>query len=316
MTIYDYYPSIFEKQIPLNLLNIPSRNYLHWKKENLLHSLKENKIKDSSEKREKVFLNVFDTLWLLIIKELRLFNVDFPTIRAVKDILYSNIELDQNKLNSVSNQDLTNTILEHIPDEFKKVIEPIFLDGRFLTLLDKIIDPKNIILFKNIGGIFSDVLLRNVSVSLIIKKNEEFVDVLILKNDTINYKSNTDLADLVSNSLNNDTFLNIPMVPLIGKMFENPSFDKHNINFYFFNENEKKIIDALNNDICKEIKINKHQSGDITLNLTFEDDVKNQHAKEVRRILGLKQYEKIELLYRNDKHLVVKNTRKEILKKE
>jgi hypothetical protein len=50
--------------------------------------------------------------------------------------------------------------------------------------------------------------------------------------------------------------------------------------------------------------------------LTFEEDVKNEHAKEVRRILGLKQYEKIELVYRNDKHLVINNTRKEILKKE
>ena len=43
---------------------------------------------------------------------------------------------------------------------------------------------------------------------------------------------------------------------------------------------------------------------------------KNEHAKEVRRILGLKQYEKMELVYRNDKHLIINNTRKEILKKQ
>ena len=47
----------------------------------------------------------------------------------------------------------------------------------------------------------------------------------------------------------------------------------------------------------------------------FEADVKNEHAKEVRRILGLTQYEKIEVVYRNDKHLIVTNTRKEILEK-
>ena len=41
--------------------------------------------------------------------------------------------------------------------------------------------------------------------------------------------------------------------------------------------------------MCKEIKITKHHTGDITLNLTFEADVKNEHAKEVRRILGLIQ---------------------------
>lgn len=106
------------------------------------------------------------------------------------------------------------------------------------------------------------------------------------------------------------------MVPLIGKLFENSNLDKYTFQFDLYNQNEKKVIDALNDDLCKEIKITKHHSGDITLNLTFEADVKNEHAKEVRRILGLKQYEKIELVYRNEKHLIINNTRKEILKKE
>lgn len=313
MNIYDFYPKIFEKQIPLNLLNIPSRNYLHWKKENLLNTIKENK-SDSIEKRERVLLNVFDALWLSIIKELREFNVDFPTIRAVKDILYSNIELDQDKLDSISKDEFVNSILKHIPEEYKDVLKPLLVDGSFLTLFDKIIDKKNIILFQNIGGIFSDILLRKISVSLIIKKNNGFVDMIFLKNDSSNSYDN--IAKIISNSIIKDTFINIPMVPLIEKMFENSNFDKYNFQFDLFNQNEKKIIDALNDDLCKEIKVTKHQSGNITLNLSFEENVKNENAKEIRRILGLKQYEKIELVYRNDKHLVINNTRKEILKKE
>jgi hypothetical protein len=313
MNIYDFYPKIFEKKIPLNLLDIPSRNYLHWKKENLLNTPKEKK-SDSIEKREKVLLNVFDALWLSIIKELREFNVDFPTIRAVKDILYSNILLDQDKIDSTSKDEFINTILKYIPDEYQEMIKPLLLDGSFLTLIDKMIDKKNIILFQNIGGILSDVLIREISVSLIIKKNNGSVEVEFLKNDTTN--SYTIVAKTISNSIIKDTFINVPMVPLIGNMFENSGFDKYNFQFDLFNQNEKKIIDALNDDLCKEIKVTKHQSGDITLNLTFEEDVKNEHAKEVRRILGLKQYEKIELVYRNDKHLVINNTRKEILKKE
>lgn len=314
MNFYDFYPRIFEKKIPLNLLHISSRNYINWKKENLLISMKESNI-NGDEKRERVLLNVFDTLWLLIIKELREFNVDFPTIRAVKDIMYSNIEIDQDKLNSKSIQELTNSILKHVPGELKEAIKSLLLDGSFLTVFDKIIDQKNHVLFQNIGGIFSDVFLRNISVSLIIKKKEGFVDVIFLKNDYDNLNTNAQLVNLVSKTLINDTFINVPIIPLFEKMFENTSFDKYNFHFDLFNENEKKIINALNDDLCKEIKINKHQSGDITLNLTFEEDIKNNHAKEVRRILGLKQYEKIELVYRNDKHLVINNTRREILKK-
>lgn len=315
MNIYDYYPRIFEKKIPLSLLKIPSRNYNHWKKENLVYSSKETKSKNI-EKRENVFLNVFDALWLFIVKELREFNVDFPTIRAVKDVMYSNIEFDNEKLDSISTQEFANSILKHVPEELKETIRPLLLDGSFLTYFDNIIDEKNYILFQNIGGVFSEILLRDVSVSLMIKKKEEFVEVFFIKNDSNNFNNNTTLANLISNSIINDTFMNIPLVPLVAKMFEDSNFDKHNFQFYFFNENEKKVVDALNDDLCKEIKVNKHQSGDITLNLTFEEDVKNQNAKEIRRILGMKQYEKIEMVYRNDKHLVVKNTKKEILKKE
>lgn len=313
MNIYDFYPKIFEKKIPINLLDISSRNYLNWKKENLLNIPKENK-SDSIEKREKVLLNVFDALWLLIIKELREFNVDFLTIRAVKDILYSYIQLDQNKIDSTPNDEFINSILKYIPNEFQELIKPLLKDGSFFQLVDKIMDNKNAFLFQNIGGILTDILIREISVSLIIKKSNGFVEVEFFKIDASDSYSNYGIA--ISNSIVKDTFINVPMVPLIGKLFENSNLDKYTFQFDLYNQNEKKVIDALNDDLCKEIKITKHHTGDITLNLTFEADVKNEHAKEVRRILGLKQYEKIELVYRNEKHLIINNTRKEILKKE
>lgn len=313
MNLYDFYPKIFEKQIPLNLLEIPSRNYLHWKKENLLNDLKENKA-DSAEKRERVLLNVFDSLWLSIIKELRKFNVDFSTIRAVKEILYAVVQFDQDKLDSAKDEEFINSILKNIPFVYHAAIKPLLHDGSFLKLIDSFIDKKNVILFKNIGGILFDILIKEVSVSLIIKKNNGYVEVEFLKNDISN--SCINVAKTISNSIVKDTFINVPLGPLIGKMFENSDFDKYHFQFDLFNHNEKKIIDALNDDLCKEIKVTKHHSGDITLSLTFEEDVKNEHAKEVRRILGLKQYEKIELVYRNEKHLIIKNTRREILKKE
>ncbi|MDI1316441.1 hypothetical protein [Flavobacterium sp.] len=312
MSIYDFYPKIFEKKIPLNLLNIPSRNYIHWKKENLLNTYKEIK-SHGVEKRERVLLNVFDALWLLIIKELREFNVDFQTIRSLKDIIYSNIQLDQEKIDSKANDEFINSILKYIPSEYQEKIMPFLIDGSFLKLIDNVIDKKNAILFKNIGGFLSDILIREISVSLIIKKNNGFLEVEILKIDSNNSYSNSGKS--ISDSILKDTFINVPIAPLIGKLFENSNFDKYTFQLDLFNQNEKKIIDALNDDLCKEIKVSKHLTGDITLSLTFEQEVKNENAKEVRRILGFKKYEKMELVYRNDKHIIINNTRKEILKK-
>ena len=312
MNLYEFYPTIFEKRIPLNLLEIPSRNYLHWKKENLvITSKEENAI--PNEKRERVMLNIFDALWLLIIKELREFNVDFPTIRGVKEIMYAVRQFDEDKLESTSTDELITSIFKNIPEEHHEMIKPFFKNGSILTLFEDIIDKKNIILFKNIGAIIHDILVREVTISLIIKKNNDFVEVEFMKNDPSNTYVN--VAKLIANNVSNHTFINVPIVPLVAKLFENAAFDKYTFQFGLFDANEKKIIDALNDDLCKEIKVTKHQSGDVTLNLTFEENLKNEHAKEVRKILGLKQYEKIELVYRNDKHLIINNTRREILKK-
>jgi hypothetical protein len=312
MNLYEFYPTIFEKRIPLNLLEIPSRNYMHWKKENLvINSKEENAV--PNEKRERVLLNVFDALWLLIIKELREFNVDFPTIKKVKEIMYAVRQFDEDKFESTSTDELITSIFKNIPQEHHEMIKPFFKNGSFLTLFEDIIDKKNIILFKNIGSIVVDILVREVTISLIIKKYNGFVEVDFLNNDS--YNTDMNLAKSIADSLTKDTFINVPLVPLIAKLFEDSAFDKYTFQFGFFDANEKKIIEALNDDLCKEIKVTKHQSGDVTLNLTFEENLKNEHAKEVRKILGLKQYEKIELIYRNDKHLIINNTRREILKK-
>ena len=234
MNIYDFYPKIFEKKIPINLLDISSRNYLNWKKENLLNIPKENK-SDSIEKREKVLLNVFDALWLLIIKELREFNVDFLTIRAVKDILYSYIQLDQNKIDSTPKDEFINSILKYIPNEFQELIKPLLKDGSFFQLVDKIMDNKNAVLFQNIGGILTDILIREISVSLIIKKSNGFVEVEFFKIDASDSYSNYGIA--ISNSIVKDTFINVPMVPLIFKLFENSNFDKYTFQFDLYNQN-------------------------------------------------------------------------------
>jgi hypothetical protein len=100
-------------------------------------------------------------------------------------------------------------------------------------------------------------------------------------------------------------------VPLVSQLFEDETFEKYCISFGLFNSHEKKLLKALHDSSCKKITIIKYDSERITFDLTKEIDVKGDHAKEIRKILGLKQYEKVELTYRNDKHLVIKNTQRE-----
>jgi len=84
--------------------------------------------------------------------------------------LYSYIQLDQNKIDSTPNDEFINSILKYIPNEFQELIKPLLKDRSFFQLVDKIMDNKNAVLFQNIGGILTDILIREISVSLIIKK--------------------------------------------------------------------------------------------------------------------------------------------------
>lgn len=317
MYLLNFYPNILEKTIPLNLLDISSRNYLNWKKENLLYVTNVNKSENIDVKRKWVYLNLFDALWLLIVKELRELNIDFDTIRTIKDVMYSNVELNQEKIDSTTNDEFINSILKYIPVEHHNAIVPLMKDGSLIHLLSSVIDSENVILFKNIGLIFSDILIRSLAVSILIRKDNDSVDVLFIKNNKNVFNiDNMENNKLISNYILNNTFINIPIIPLIGKLFENSDFDKYNLHYEIFNQNEKKIIEALNNEMCKEIKITKHQSGDLTLNLTFEENIKNDNAREIRKTLALKDYERIEVIYRNDKHLIINRNKKEVLKKE
>jgi hypothetical protein len=159
--------------------------------------------------------------------------------------------------------------------------------------------------------------VQKIAISLIITKDDDFVEVVFFKNEmdfpnSGNIKTNERIVDIMINT----TYINIPLVPLVSKLFENTDFDKYNFQYNLFNKNERKVIEALNDNNCKEIKVTKHNSGDITLNLSFEKEVKKEEAKEIRKILGLKQYEKMEVVFRNDSHLILNNTKKEVLKKQ
>jgi hypothetical protein len=316
MNIYEIYPNIYDKYIPLSLLEVSSRNYIHWKKENLLYKFTAKDV-NSKEKRERILLNVYDALWIFIIKELREFNVDFPTIRAVKDIMYANIEFNDALLDATSKEDFINSVLTNIPEAHREVFRPYMLDGSFISIITDFMDEKNMFLFKNIGSILFDVLARDISLSLLVAKENDFVTTRFLKIDP-NSKLNSSqvIETLVSNYVTEQTFLSIPISNLVWKIFESPKFEKYNLKYQFFSENERVILDALHNDACKEIKVFKHESGDVTLNLVFEDALRQDQAREVRKILGLNQYEKMELTYRNDKHIVIKNTKKQILKQQ
>ena len=316
ISILEYYPLLIEKKIPLKPLDVHPRVYFNWKQEGLLNE----KILDTNEEkidvqRRKVFLNVYDSLWVLIIKELRNLNIDLKTILELKKFLFSVVKLDQDKLELVSQDEIFNSILNSVPVEFHEAVKQQLAENSLEDLLENIIDEESIIAFKYIGSLLSSVLLLQRAVSIVIIKETETsqLDFLIAQNNSdASIEEKEELYKLYATHFSNHTLINIPILPLVSKLFEDENFEKYCISFGLFNSHEKKLLKAMQDASCKKITIIKYDSDRITFDLTKEIDVKGDHAKEIRKILGLKQYEKVELTYRNDKHLVIKNTQREI----
>jgi hypothetical protein len=54
----------------------------------------------------------------------------------------------------------------------------------------------------------------------------------------------------------------------------------------------------------------KNKQEDFIIEATIEEDVMNEKAKEIRRILGMNEYSEVNIKFRNDKHLYIKNKMK------
>lgn len=119
--------------------------------------------------------------------------------------MYSNLEFDQEKIDALTKNEFVNAILDKMPEEHHKVIKPLLLDGSLFKMIDSFIDEKNVILFKNIGNILFQILVQKVAISLIITKDDDFVEVVFFKNEmdfpnSGNIKTNKRIIDIMINT--------------------------------------------------------------------------------------------------------------------
>jgi hypothetical protein len=105
--------------------------------------------------------------------------------------------------------------------------------------------------------------------------------------------------------------LNIPIRQIIFEFLEEPRNEKYLDVWGFIRKDERKVLDALRNkDFVELIIKRKGQSEDFIIEATVEKDVMNEKAKEVRRILGMNEYQEVTVKLRNDKHLFIRNKMK------
>lgn len=322
MNLFEVLPNLIERKITLSDLGISARVFSSWKDEGIIDYVSPLVIKEEInskgeiKKRKWVYLNMFEAIWLLIVKDLRKFNLDLKTIIELKNFLNKSSVFTQENLEGISEEQLKNVVEQIVDEQFDGSFDMSLVTLENIKLLSESDDPIIKFYTSQIGTLIYYILISKQLPSILIYKNEEITSFGILNQKIFIHEMGLDnFFDFTMKAFSSDYFINVPVINVFNHLFEEENLEKY-LNYYqLFSESEKEILHALRKDDFKEIIIYRESAEKYIITTTHSVELKNQQASELRKILGLKQYEKAEIIYRNDKHLVVHNTTKTTIEK-
>lgn len=286
---FDIYPKISEPKAPLSITGISPRIYSHWRKEALLNT--------DNEDHKWIKLNLFDFIWVSVIKSLRGFGFPLKEIKKIKECLfadiYDSLEGTDEEIIAFIKSAPNIKIDDKKADRWLK----LFLKNRHLIPIE------DRVTHSFFGSFIMRVLLLNDDVSIMIQKTDKGFETNIYSS-----LSMKDYGEQISEWLN-QPHIHIPLKPLVYDFLDKPQNETNLFYWGFINDDEKKVLDAIRSKEFKEltIRLNGPKKEEMILEAMIDGDILEQKAKEIKRILGLNQYSELTLKYRNDKHIYFKN---------
>lgn len=289
-----YYSNITERLLNLNVTGVTPRTFQHWKSEGLV----DHEIEDDGEKRSWVRLNIFDFMWLKILKHARDFGLPIPILIELKNFILLDplVELIKNpdamRAHAIEVLGITDEeeIESHLELTRQSIAAKPYLppEAKFLTT--------------QLGTMVLILIFKNWDVNLNVVKDEDgfkFFFIPLGDHPSMNQ---------LSEPLFDTPYLTIPLLPMFKEFLDEPKNDKNLDAWGFIRKDERRVLDAIRNKTFLEVVITRKKgTDDFIINATIEEDVLAHKAKEICRILGMKDYSEVTVKLRNDKHLYVKN---------
>lgn len=298
------YSNLILREIPLSATGITSRVFHYWNKEKLI----EYKVTKKGDKREMVKLNYFEAFWLMIIKELRVFGIPDKHIKGIRSVLFKTTA-------QLYRDGLINK------DEFLMQFESLSVNGEDLSDLNQTIDdylegiekiPESDIPFlTTLGGVLSMLILLNGSPVLLLMPN---TDLEKMDETPLTLHIISEYENLTENQPNewiniNISKLTIPLRPIFEKLFLTEIKNEQFLHYRLITDKENQILDLIQKGDFKEIVI-KMTGEEPVIQIKNKGEIVGDKVKEIRKILGVKDYENITLKFRNDKHIYYENESK------
>tara|TARA_B110000027_G_scaffold131309_1_gene155408 strand:- start:283 stop:1242 length:960 start_codon:yes stop_codon:yes gene_type:complete len=318
MDLFNLFPKLTEKHVTLNDLDIPYRVFANWSEKNIIDYTVSDSAKDKNVTRRRVELDYFEALWMLITKELRLFGIPLNTIKTLKDFLLA--PMDTSEFKRTSSEEIRELTQKAAPKVMSELMTDELFDKDNIESILAALPEQYKMYFTNLGGLVSSVILFEQSPSLMLYKiplsnTSEFKIHIFnpIANKLEAERSGSDFRDELVTNLIHYSIINIPLMPLISRFYQNDALHKYSEKFALYSPSELEILKIVKNRDFKHIKIYNNQNKEtFDIEITKERDFKKNKALKLKTLLGLKQYERAEVLFRNDKHIVIKN----IIKKQ
>ncbi len=288
------YPKIMERTIPLSATGVSSWTFFDWKSKGMIPFEAENE-------NDRVRLNLIEYVWVKVNANLRQFGIPFKELSKMKNLIY--------------NPDVYIQAVKNLPEMIKRVEntgqyseEQLHSAKRSLHFLSENIDVNSTIdkpfftVFASI--IFNMIVLRDKGVLFGFKsktKNELGFTCLL--------QSAIENMPAEINPYNFD-HIQILLNPIVNELLEKDQLEKYSFSLGLLNVDEQKIIKAIRERNFTEIIIRLKGKDDLVIDVTEELNINGDKAIQIKKILGLNEYDEALIKYRNKKEVYIKNKKR------
>jgi hypothetical protein len=292
LEVINTYPKILDLLAKPSQLELGAREFFYWGKIGVINV-------EKSEKGQSPWnrLNLIDTLWVTVVKELRKFNIPFQDIVLIKnDYYYDTVNFMINNKELVVN-DLKSQFSSNIADEIFNFIENPESDFK-----------KKAKLLTPFAGLITQILLYGQKISLYLIPQDSHFKMLYIGNKNSIYSQEE------INYIKENTHLFINLNTIVSDFFELDKNEPLNRAFGIISSAEDEILTALRDHKVEEILIKKSHNQTITYTLTQKQELRNEEVMAIKKLLRMNEYKEVSVVLRNDKHIYLENKIKKTIK--
>lgn len=285
----------------VSIAGISARNLYSWKEKGLIDD-----DENISGRKNWTRINIFDFVWLKILLISRDIGISISDLRILKQIVEFDsikylLELEKEEFDNLENESLPINFDENLEEDFKNNILLLKKNLSDIKELYEDDNPECKHLMNQLGNCIREIVVNNQFVNLYMIKDNLNIEFLLNTEDKalkfVNFKL---LPHIV-----------IPIYPIVMEFLGNPKNEKNLEPWGLINRTEKKLIDAIRKNDFKEIIIKRNDgNSELIIEATYEQNIMHEKAKEIRKMLCMKEYNEINVKFRNDKHLIIKQKKK------